>query len=297
MKTISLVDALRTLKNQGYLRVHSTLESCSIDEAIKQASEDELPTYRVDGNYIFDDSNCTSNQPVYIATRSGSLSDCVRVISKLGADTIITNAGEVDICDYLADTITAERDEDGFADRRFRIEVDTQQIFDLATGSFYVAYTGERLKARKQRIAAASVKTERKAASSAENGKKGGRPKTDHYYVIISTSTASASGPRYSLNFLSEADIIRIAEDDLIRCGTSLYDVAEIEQVETPDGDFIPVRDWKPGEQLQAALDALRQDSCIWEIYPHTVRGVREFRKAAKQISETLYTKALELSK
>lgn len=285
-----LYDALEQLKKEGFLRVFDDTLDLTIDDALTMAREADDAQYYVSDCYIFaEPKKPVENVPVFIATRSGCYSDCIKSVSKLGADTICTNGYDIDICDYLAHVISSEHDP-RLANRRFRVDADKQIIADVETGEIFAAYKGERIEARKQRKAAASAKTAKKSASSAENGKKGGRPKTNHYYVISKTKVATR------LMLFTEKEMVALAQDLSFRAGTTLESVAGIKDIETPDGDFVPEREWKPGEQLEAALDVLRRDGDIWDIYPRTARGIREFRKAAKQISLDLHMRALKFS-
>lgn len=295
----SLADCLFEMKDAGYLRVFDDTLDLSIDDAIKMAQEDPEPGKRYSRSdcWIFaEPRRATENVPVFAGTLSGLLSECVRQTSRAGAGSIVTNAGTVDICDYLASVIEEERDTEGFANRRFRVDLDKQTIYDVEDGKTYVGFAGPRLALKEGGKKGGSARGGKKSLASVANGRKGGRPRTGQYYVIIGTSAAAASSPRYTLNYLSEDEIIRIAEDDLIKRGSSLYQVAGIEEAETPDGDYDPVREWKQGEKLEAALESLRRDSGMFDIYPDTTRGVREFRKAAKVISLDLYMRALKFS-
>lgn len=122
------------------------------------------------------------------------------------------------------------------------------------------------------------AKTAKKAKASAENGKKGGKPATDHYLVIFNRRNKGA----YMLT-ATEKEIITAAAEAAMKAGTSLEEMAGIGWVENAQGDYEAARPWAKGEELQAAIDYNGRDG-QYLIFPDTVRGARDFKAEAKRL-------------
>jgi|GEM_PF-5156722 len=99
--------------------------------------------------------------------------------------------------------------------------------------------------------------------------------KIDRFFYVIASS-GSVNGGGYGqivLRFLSEDEIINIANEQADRHGGDLIDHTDIVWVgvnEDADGDFedyVRSREWQDGEEFAAALIELRDDGYLFEVF------------------------------
>jgi len=106
----------------------------------------------------------------------------------------------------------------------------------------------------------------------------------NYYYTIIGTSRNTYGGTRYSIGVITdEPEIIGFAHDECAKSGEDLYTLAGICWTLNDDEQFVPERDFEPGEEFQAALTKLNDDGRTYEIF-RTDTEAKEFIERAEEV-------------
>ncbi|HEY9746559.1 MAG TPA: hypothetical protein V6C99_10120 [Oculatellaceae cyanobacterium] len=103
------------------------------------------------------------------------------------------------------------------------------------------------------------------------------------YYCIASSGSGySASGyGRMTMIMHTESDIIKIASESAWDAGTSLEEQVGIKCFYDEESDSMKLsREFEEGEEFQAAVDWLRHDGHIFEVYRED--EIEDFRCAAR---------------
>lgn len=102
--------------------------------------------------------------------------------------------------------------------------------------------------------------------------------------IVSSGSRNSASGyGRMTMIMHTQSDIINIASEDAWRAGYSLEEQAGIEFIYDEESDSTKQsRDFNEGEEFQAALDWLRHDGHIFEVFNRDTE-IEEFETEASR--------------
>jgi hypothetical protein len=125
--------------------------------------------------------------------------------------------------------------------------------------------------------------------------------KQPHYFAIIGTSSAAYGGVRWSITaYNSQADIISYAQDECVKTGATLEDVAGIKWNGVnpdEDGDFEnyePEREFREGELFQAALTKLNDDCRTYKIFDDSNKDeIESFLMEAEAVGHGDHAKEL----
>jgi len=116
----------------------------------------------------------------------------------------------------------------------------------------------------------------------------------EHYFLLASRSSRNGGGLKPYITTTGDYDIIRSAYEELASQGGSFEDMAGIEMIDVygDETEFRPERELTHEELLELAVEKRGDDGRLYEIYPMTKAGARDFIESAEYYG--LKKKAIE---